>query len=149
MPPSINFSAYSFTVYQDGIRYSLGAIKGVGGTVLKEIFAARRIRKFNDLFDFCIRVSGKIVNRKMLEVLVHSGAFDEFGKDRARCLLVLDVALNHAELVKPDDDLFDLFGDGEFSLKPKYEEVDPITLEDKLTVGKKSTGSLFIQSSSY
>ena len=39
-PPSINFSTYSFIVYQDGIRYSLGAIKGVGGTVLKEIFAA-------------------------------------------------------------------------------------------------------------
>ena len=125
-PPSINFSTYSFIVYQDGIRYSLGAIKGVGGTVLKEIFAARRIRKFKDLFDFCIHVSGKIVNRNVLEVFVHSGAFDEFGQDRATLLASLDVALDHAELVKPDDDLFDLFGEGEFSLQPKYVEVEPI-----------------------
>ncbi len=138
--PSINFSTYSFTVYQDGIRYSLGAVKGVGGIVLKEIFAARRIRKFNDLFDFCIRVSGKIANRKILEVLVHSGAFDEFGKDRATLFASLDVALNHAELMKPDDDLFDLFGDGEFSLQPKYEEADPITLEEKLMLEKKVLG---------
>ena len=138
--PSINFSTYSFTVYQDGIRYSLGAVKGVGGTVLKEIFTARRNRKFNDLFDFCIRVSGKIVNRKILEVLVHSGAFDEFGKDRATLFASFDVALNHAELLKPDDDLFDLFADGEFSLKPKYEEVDPITLEEKLMFEKKVLG---------
>ena len=138
-PPSINFSAYSFTVFQDGIRYGLGAVKGVGGTVLKGIFAERRTRKFNDLFDFCIRVSGTNVNRKVLEVLVHSGAFDEFGHDRATLLASLDVALNHADLVRPDDDLFDLFG-GEFSLQPKYVEVDPIGIEDKLLFEKKVLG---------
>ena len=138
-PPSINFSAYSFTVFQDGIRYGLGAVKGVGGTVLKGIFAERRTRKFNDLFDFCIRVSGTNVNRKVLEVFVHSGAFDEFGHDRATLLASLDVALNHADLVRPDDDLFDLFG-GEFSLQPKYVEVDPIGIEDKLLFEKKVLG---------
>ena len=139
-PPSINFSTYSFTVYQDGVRYSLGAIKGIGGTVLKEIFAARRNRKFNDLFDFCIRVSGKIVNRKILEALVHSGAFDEFGHDRATLIKSLDVALNHAELVNPDNDWFDLFEEGEFSLKPKYVEAEPIGLEDKLLFEKTVLG---------
>lgn len=139
-PPSINFSVYSFMVDQDGIRYSLGAIKGIGGTVLKEIFSARRNRKFHDLFDFCIRVSGKIVNRNVLEVLVHSGAFDEFGYDRATLLASLDVALNHAELVKPNDDLFDLFGEEGFSLQPKYVEVEPIRLEDKLLFEKKVLG---------
>lgn len=139
-PPSINYSVISFIVYQDGIRYSLGAIKGIGGTVLKEIFAARRNRKFKDLFDFCNRISGKIVNRKMLEAFVHSGAFDEFGHDRATLLASLDVALNHAELVKTDDDLMDLFGEGEFSLQPKYVEVEPIILEDKLLFEKNVLG---------
>ena len=80
------------------------------------------------------------MNRKILEVLVHSGAFDEFGKDRATLFASLDVALNHAELVKPDDDLFDLFGDGEFSLQPKYVEADPISLEEKLIFEKKVLG---------
>ena len=112
----------------------------MGGSVLREILTARRSRKFNDLFDFCLRVSGKIVNRKILEALVHSGSFDEFGYDRSTLLASLDVALNHAELVKPDDDLLDLFEDGEFSLKPKYVEMEPIRLEDKLFFEKKVLG---------
>ncbi|MFJ7363239.1 DNA polymerase III subunit alpha [Peribacillus frigoritolerans] len=140
LPPSINRSGYPFLPEKDGIRYSLGAIKGIGGTVLKDIFAARQQKKFADLFDFCLRVSGKIVNRKVLEALVHSGAFDEFGEDRATLLASLDVAINHTELVNPDDDLFDMFSDGEFSLKPKYHRVEPIPIEDKLSLEKGALG---------
>ncbi len=61
LPPSINRSGYPCLPEKEGIRYSLGASKGIGGTVLKDIFAARRQKKFADLFDFCLRVSGKIV----------------------------------------------------------------------------------------
>ena len=140
LPPSINESGYPFLPVKEGIRFSLGAIKGIGGTVLKEIFAARRQKKFVDLFDFCLRVSGKIVNRKVLEALVHSGAFDEFGEDRATLLASLDIAINHTELVNPDDDLFDMFSDDEFSLKPKYNYVEPIPVEDKLILEKSVLG---------
>ncbi|MFD6438679.1 DNA polymerase III subunit alpha [Peribacillus sp. NPDC060186] len=140
LPPSINQSGFPFLPEKEGIRFSLGAIKGIGGTVLKEIFAARRQKKFADLFDFCLRVSGKIVNRKVLEALVHSGSFDEFGEDRATLLASLDVAISHTELVNPDDDLFDMFSDGEFSLKPKYNHVDPIPVEDKLSLEKSVLG---------
>lgn len=139
-PPSINFSSNSFTVYQGGILYGLGAIKGIGGTVLREIFAARKNKKFLDLFDFCLRVSGKVVNRKVLEAFVHSGAFDEFYDDRATLLASLDVALDHADLVKPDNDLLDLFGEEEFILRPKYVVVEPMRLEDKLFFEKSVLG---------
>ena len=77
---------------------------------------------------------------KVLEALVHSGAFDEFGEDRATLLASLDVAISHTELVNPDDDLFDMFSDGEFSLKPKYNYVDPIPVEDKLSLEKSVLG---------
>lgn len=140
LPPSINKSVYSFQADSEGIRFSLGAIKGVGGSVLKEIFQARREKKFADLFDFCLRVSGTTVNRKILEALIHSGAFDEFGEDRATLLASLDIALSHAELVKPDDGGFDLFGNDEFNLKPKYMAVDPIRMEDKLYFEKSVLG---------
>ncbi|MFL6555157.1 MAG: DNA polymerase III subunit alpha, partial [Bacillus sp. (in: firmicutes)] len=92
LPPSINHSSYSFQVEQDGIRYSLAAIRSVGAAALKEIFQARKRKKFADLFDLCIRVSTKAINRKTLEFLVHSGCFDEFGEDRAVLLASLDVA---------------------------------------------------------
>ncbi|WP_090830814.1 DNA polymerase III subunit alpha [Bacillus sp. cl95] len=141
LAPSINKSSYRFQVETNSIRYSLSAIKGVGSTVIKEILQARKQKKFDDLFDFCIRVSMKIVNRKILETLVHSGCFDEFGEDRAVLLASLDVAIEHAQLVKPDDDnQFDLFADDEFSLKPKYVEVDTIRIEDKLYHEKLALG---------
>ncbi|RFU67727.1 DNA polymerase III subunit alpha [Bacillus sp. V59.32b] len=141
LAPSINKSVYSFHVESEGIRFSLGAIKGVGGTVLREIFQARRQKKFEDLFDFCLRVSGKIVNRKILEVLIHAGAFDDFGEDRATLVASIDVALSHAELVKPDgENQFDLFESNEFSLKPKYMKVKPMDMENKLSQEKSVLG---------
>ena len=113
LPPSINNSGYSFLVEKDSIRYSLAAIKGVGGVALKEIFRARKEHKFRDLFDFCIRVSVKAVNRKTIEALIASGSMDEFGEDRAVLLASLDVALDHAQLVKPTDgEQGDLFSAG-------------------------------------
>jgi DNA polymerase III subunit alpha len=141
LPPSINYSHYPFQVEQKGIRYSLAAIKGVGGTALKEIFQARKKKRFDDLFDFCIRVSSKAVNRKTLEVLVHSGSFDEFGEDRAVLLATLDVALEHAQLFKIDESSqFELFSEEEMALKPKYVSVDPIRQEDKLAYEKVALG---------
>lgn len=141
LPPSINGSGFSFQVEGESIRYSLGSIKGVGAAALKEIFRARKRKKFADLFDFCLRVPTKAVNRKTLEALVHSGSFDEFSEDRAVLLATLDVALEHAQLVKPKDmDQVDLFADEEWLLKPKYMEVDPIRLEDKLSFEKEALG---------
>ncbi|MBA9025877.1 DNA polymerase III subunit alpha [Peribacillus huizhouensis] len=140
LPPSINKSFYSFTSEKEGIRYSLAAIKSVGGAILKEIFAARREKPFYDIFDFCLRVSTSVVNRKVIEMLIHAGAFDEFEVDRATLLASLDVAIDHSELVNPNDGDFDLFLNSEFSLKPKYVQVDPIRLEDKLIFEKKALG---------
>ena len=140
LPPSINYSGYSFQAEKTGIRYSLAAIKSVGAAALREIFSARKNKRFEDLFDFCTRVSSKAVNRKTLEVLVHSGSFDEFKEDRAVLLASLDVALEHAQLFKVDESSqVELFHD-EFQLKPKYVKVDPIRLEDKLLFEKEALG---------
>ncbi|MEK3890408.1 DNA polymerase III subunit alpha [Bacillus sp. FSL K6-3431] len=141
LPPSINSSHYPFKVEKDGIRYSLAAIKGIGATALKEIIQVRKTKSFQDLFGFCLRVSQKVINRKNLEALVHSGCFDEFGKDRAVLLATLDVALEHAELMKPSETGTDLFAEEEmFQLKPRYVEVEAIGLADKLFYEKQATG---------
>lgn len=138
--PSINKSGYRYEVESDGLRFSLAAIKGVGYQALKEILRARKDRPFTDLFDFCIRVSLKTVNRKIIERLIYSGSMDEFGVDRAVLLASIDVAINHAQLLKPEDDQMNLlFNDG-LNLKPKYVEVEPIPLEDKLNNEKLVLG---------
>lgn len=142
LPPSINKSHYPFTVETSGIRFSIAAIKGMGATALKELIQARKSAPFQDLFDFCMRVSPRAINRKLLEGLVHSGSFDEFGKDRAVLLATLDVAIEHAELMRPEGTDPDLFADEEmFQLQPKYVEVEPIGQADKLSFEKQAIGA--------
>ncbi|WP_404329523.1 DNA polymerase III subunit alpha [Mesobacillus maritimus] len=141
LPPSINKSQFSFQAEGKCIRYSLAAVKGVGAVALKEIFQARKQKSFADLFDFCMRVPQKAINRKTMESLVHSGAFDEFGQDRAILLATLDVAAEHAQLMAPEDSgQVGLFFDSEFELKPKYVMVDPLRVEDKLSFEKEVLG---------
>lgn len=141
LPPSINKSGYTFLVEKGCIRYSLSAIKGIGIAVQKEIFKARKMRKFEDLFDFCLRVSTKVVNRRALEALTYSGSFDEFGQDRATLLASLDVAIEHAQLVKPEEDgQVDFFTEDEFMIKPKYVQVEPIHAGEKLKLEQEVLG---------
>lgn len=139
--PSINKSGFQFEVEEEGIRFSLAAVKGVGYQALKEILRARGNGRFKDLFDFCLRVSLKTVNRKVMENLIHSGSFDEFGKDRAVLLATLDVAIEHAQLLKPEDNQIDLLLlEGLDDLKPKYVDVEPIPMENKLFSEKQVLG---------
>ncbi|MBY0124068.1 DNA polymerase III subunit alpha [Bacillus sp. S/N-304-OC-R1] len=140
LPPSINSSGFSFLVEKDAVRYSLAAIKGIGATVLKEVFRSRKNKRFQDLFDFCNRVNVKAVNRKMLEAFVYSGSFDEFGQDRADLLASLDAAIEHANLLNPEEDQFDFYSDSDFFPKPKYTKVEPIRSEDKLALEKEVLG---------
>ncbi|GKU81554.1 DNA polymerase III subunit alpha [Niallia sp. NCCP-28] len=141
VPPSINKSGYSFYVEGESILFSLSAIKGIGNTVLKEIVRVRKQKKFEDLFDFCLRVSTKIVNKKAIEALIYSGSMDEFGEDRATLFATIDVAIQHAQLVHPDElDQEDLFGEDDFLFKPKYADAEKMSTEEKLLHEKESLG---------
>ncbi|MBD8068958.1 DNA polymerase III subunit alpha [Bacillus sp. PS06] len=142
LSPSINKSTYPFLVERNGIRFSLSAVKSVGVAALREILEERKKKPFRDLFDFCIRVSARNVNRRVLESLICSGAFDEFGENRATMLATIDVAIEHAELVHPKgNDQFGLFDDeDEFMIKPKYVEVSPFSQEETLKLEKEALG---------
>ncbi|WP_243291248.1 DNA polymerase III subunit alpha [Bacillus sp. FJAT-47783] len=145
LPPSINKSGYTFLIEKGAIRYSLASIKNVGNSALKEIFKERKKKPFTDLFDFCVRVSSKAVNRRTLESFIFSGAFDEFAKDRATLLASVDVALDHAELLKIEDgeNQFDLFLQEELTIKPKYVEVETMPIHKKLQYEKEVIGFYF------
>lgn len=140
-PPSINKSFFAFKAENGGVRFGFGGIKGVGGTVAREILQERKRKPFADLFDFCIRMPQKTASRKVLETLVHSGCFDEFGKDRATLLASIDIAIEHAQLMSPGEDgQTGLFSDQSLMPAPKYMEVDPISLENKLAFEKDVLG---------
>jgi DNA polymerase-3 subunit alpha len=66
------------------IRFGLGAVKGVGEGAVDIIKQARdQDGPFASLFDFCKRVDGRKVNRKVLEALVKAGAFDGVAQQNA------------------------------------------------------------------
>ncbi|KIL46313.1 DNA polymerase III subunit alpha [Jeotgalibacillus campisalis] len=137
LPPSVQKSDRYFAVEKDGIRFSISAIKGIGKGVAVDLIQTRQQKAYKDLFDFCVRVPSKSVSRKILEALVFSGAFDEFEKDRSTLLASIDVAIEHASLMKSEDG--GLFED-DFSISPKYIEKSPMPAEEKLSFEKEVLG---------
>ncbi|MEK6677380.1 MAG: DNA polymerase III subunit alpha [Planctomycetota bacterium] len=79
---------------QAGVRFGLGAIKGVGEKAVSAIVTERtRGGPFKDLFDFCERVDLNAVNRGTLESLICAGAFDRTGSMRRGLFESVDSAM--------------------------------------------------------
>ncbi len=78
--PDINESLKGFAVNKKGeIRFGLGGLKGVGDNAIENIIAERnKDGLYANIFDFIKRVNQKSVNKKSLESLAYSGAFDCF-----------------------------------------------------------------------
>ncbi|MCG5054733.1 MAG: DNA polymerase III subunit alpha [Myxococcales bacterium] len=83
------------------IRFGLGAVKGVGSGAVESVLAARKQGgAFLSVFDFCNRADMRKVNRKVLEQLLKSGAFDgvaeKNGVSRGRLFHALGPAIDRA-----------------------------------------------------
>ncbi len=113
--PDVNEGQYMFTVNgQNDIIYGLGAIKGLGEGPVGSILQAREEGgEFLDLFDFCARTDPRRVNRRAIEALIRSGAFDSLKVERWVLMLALDDALKAAEqsAANKDSGIDDLFGE--------------------------------------
>ena len=97
--PDINQSEYEFSIKDNmTIVYGLGAIKGVGEALVREIVIERiKNGDFLDIFDFCLRIEKKFLNRRALEALIYAGAFDNFGVKRATLISTYPNARTQAE----------------------------------------------------
>ena len=83
LKPSINKSYTKFTVNEDKIRFGLGSVKNVGTAAIEAIVEERNKNgEFKSFTDFCERIQGEAVNKKCIESLIKSGAFDELGETR-------------------------------------------------------------------
>ena len=80
--PDVNESDLNFTVNKAGaIRFGLGGVKGVGGGAVDSIIKEREKNgSFKGIFDFVERVNLTACNKKNLEALCLSGAFDAFSE---------------------------------------------------------------------
>ena len=84
--PDVNESHRKFSVNKKGdIRFGLCAVKGVGENAVQSIIEEREANgPFTSIFDFVERVNLTACNRKNLECLALSGAFDELPGDIRR-----------------------------------------------------------------
>ena len=81
LAPDINESFRNFSVTPDTakIRFGLLAIKNVGENIVEAILQERKDQGvFQSFSDFATRIDSKDFNKKSLESLIKSGAFDKF-----------------------------------------------------------------------
>ncbi|MBP1968882.1 DNA polymerase-3 subunit alpha [Virgibacillus natechei] len=136
-PPSINKSFGKFSVEGNQIRMGLIMIKGIGNQVIKEVIKVRKEGLFKNLFDFCLRVSLKTVNRAALELLIMAGAFDETYSNRASLLASIDHAIEQGELFREFNDQPGLFRD---QIAARYIDIEDFSLVKKLADEKELLG---------
>ena len=97
-PPDVNSSHFQFTVSGErSIRYGLGAIKGVGQSVVEMLVEGRQSAPYRDLPDMCRRSDANRMNRRVLEALIRSGAVDLLGANRATLMHSLPSAMQLAD----------------------------------------------------
>jgi DNA polymerase-3 subunit alpha len=96
-PPSINRSGVEFDVEGNTIYYALAALRGVGRQAVQSILDARGEKPFADMADFARRINPRAVNKRVLESLAASGAFDALEQNRARSFAAVDIVLAAAQ----------------------------------------------------
>lgn len=102
--PNINQSEYQFSILDNKtITYGLGAIKGVGEALVQALVSERNNNgNYQDIFDFCLRIEKKFLNRRAIEALIYSGAFDSLTVDRATLIATYPSAIKQAEQIQND-----------------------------------------------
>ncbi|MBZ9713888.1 DNA polymerase III subunit alpha [Deinococcus multiflagellatus] len=146
LPPDINRSAADFAVQGEEILFGLYAIKGLGEAAVQKILEEReRAGRFKSLADFCSRLGNKVCNRKAMESLIKSGAFDQFG-ERNQLMHSLEDALEDAAgaadiNAKAQSGMAMMFGMDEVKQeRPLRAGIAPFTDLERLSIEKEALG---------
>lgn len=95
LPPDVNKSEAYFSVENGKIRFGLAALKNVGIAVVEEIIANReKLGPYKDLYDFVERTQGGGANKRCIESMILSGAFDCFGVARSQMMSVYELVMD-------------------------------------------------------
>ena len=154
--PDINESRELYSViHQNGkraIRFGLLGIKNVGRNFLLEVMQERLSGKFTSFENFISRMSSRELNKRQVESLIKSGAFDSLGTKRAALLSeyerIIDIYVkkNRGRV----EGQFDLFTIGNFTMEDEYPEADyaypdlpELSTKERLYQEKESMGMYF------
>ncbi|WP_308073980.1 DNA polymerase III subunit alpha [Actinokineospora sp. PR83] len=115
LPPDVNESEKDFAPVGNDIRFGLGAIRNVGANVVDSIIKARTEKgDFVDFSDYLRKVDTTACNKKVVESLIKSGAFDSLKHPRKGLFLIHTDAVDAVMETKKAEAVgqFDLFGAG-------------------------------------
>ena len=154
--PDINESHKGFAVNAKGeIRFGLGGLKGVGDAAIESIITERKENgSYKDVFDFIKRINQRAVNKKSMESLAYSGAFDCFpAMHRAQYFFIPqgETQNNIEKIIRwgqqcqtsATQQSNSLFGDMLTNIEiptPKLSNCEPWTLTELLEYEKEITG---------
>ncbi len=102
LPPDVNRSRTGFSVEGGNIRFGLTAIKNVGAGAVAELIAERSRGPYADFFDYAAR-STDSVNKRMIESLIKSGAFDSLGAFRAQLIPVYEPTMDGVQRTRKNN----------------------------------------------
>ena len=154
--PDINESRDTYTVVQNGnrraIRFGLLGIKNVGKSFLADVVRERAAGKFTSFENFVSRMSGCDLNKRQVESLIKSGAFDTLGTKRSALLSeyerIIDIYLKKQRSQSQGQlDLFSLGGSSSTDDYPEasyvYPEMEELPTKERLRQEKESMGMYF------
>ncbi|NMA67320.1 MAG: DNA polymerase III subunit alpha [Clostridiaceae bacterium] len=145
LPPDINESIGTFSVKNNAIRFGLSAIKHVGANIVNNIIKEREINgPFKSFIDFCERLEGKDLNKRTVENLIKSGAFDLFGIYRSRLIAnferILDrISQKRKTLISGQMSLFDMVSD-DSAITIDWPDMEEYDYKNLLAMEKETMG---------
>jgi DNA polymerase-3 subunit alpha len=151
LPPDINESFADFGVVpgergKEIIRFGLTTIKNFGQGIADAIINERKKNgKFKDLEDFFTRVIDRNLNKKSLEALIKTGAFDSLNPDRALLLHNFENLLKfNRELAKADANQDSLFALSETKISHLHLEPGPTVSKQEMLGWEKELLGLYV-----
>ena len=125
-PPDVNSSGVGFGFVNGEITYGLAAIKNIGLKAAGCVVEARKDGSFDSLYDFCEKIDLKMMNKRVMENLIQSGAMDTLPGTRAQKMASVEKIMLQAQKRRSERDKGQTFlGFLETSLT-----TDAVTLED-------------------
>lgn len=135
LPPDINVSQNTFVATDEGVRFALAAIKGVGEGVVDTIVQERKKNgPFASLYSFLQRTEIGVVGKKVIEHLIQAGCFDFMGWTRQQLLVFLETHFDAVVKEKKDRakgimDMFAQSGEEKREFDPPIVELEPKKIE--------------------
>ncbi|MFH1453749.1 MAG: DNA polymerase III subunit alpha [Armatimonadota bacterium] len=151
LPPCVNDSEVEFSVTEKGLRWGLGGIKNAGASAVESIVNSRKEKGlYKNIFDLCSRVDLRLVNKRVIESIIKSGAMDLFEHNRATLIEVVDQALEYGAKFQKEEKSgqFSLFGEdsaGEEEFIPKIKPMEEFSDHNKLLYEKELLGMFVSQ----